>query len=409
MIRKIAERVIPHQRDFVEGLLASIIRDMPALVPNREYRDMLGASIVENTEILLDALRTNVDPATITPPPGAVAYARGLARRGLSLAALLRVYRVGQAQFTGICLDAANSMDEADDLRAVKTVIATVATYLDHVCELIALDYEEERERWIHSRSGMKQHWVSRLLAGTVIATAEAQRAIGYPLSGTHLAIAAWVAAEHAQGGVASDTIDRFHHLLTAAAARAHTLLIHTDETAVTIWVSLHEPERELITRLKSQLEASPLPVQVATGLPRSGIDGFRASYDQAARVKALAMSARPSPPQIVSFADVAPVAMLSGDTTELRHFVNTTLGQLAADTERAYELRETLRVYLACHRSPAAASERMILHRNTVRYRVQQASEDLGRALDDVDPFTVSAALEICRWYGSTVLRAPP
>ncbi|GCE43448.1 hypothetical protein CJ179_29160 [Rhodococcus sp. ACS1] len=409
VIREIADRVIPHQAEFAEGLLASIITDMPSVVPDREYRDMLRVSVIENTMVLLDALRANVDPVSISPPPGAVTYARGLARRGVSLADLLRIYRVGQAQFTGICLDVADGLDEANDLRAVKTVIDTVATYLDHVCECITVDFEEERERWIHSRSGLKQHWISRLLAGTVADTAEAQRAIGYPLSGTHLAVDAWIIADRAQVTASVEVLDRFHDLLTTAAARASTVSVHTDEAAMTIWVSLREPERNLIARLKALLDADPLPVQVATGLPGDGVDGFRCSYDQAARVRKLAESARPGPPQILTFADVAPVAMMTGDVAELRYFVGATLGPLSADTERAHELRETLRVYLACNRSPAAASERMMLHRNTVTYRVQQASEELGGTPEGVDQFTVSAALEVCRWYGSSVLCAPP
>ena len=38
--------------------------------------------------------------------------------------------------------------------------------------------------------------------------------------------------------------------------------------------------------------------------------------------------------------------------------------------------LRETLQIFLACHRSHAATAESMRLHRNSILYRIRQATE---------------------------------
>jgi DNA-binding PucR family transcriptional regulator len=49
-----------------------------------------------------------------------------------------------------------------------------------------------------------------------------------------------------------------------------------------------------------------------------------------------------------------------------------------------------------------------MILHRNTIQYRVGQAMELCGQDFDDPDAvFKVQLALEVCRWMAPTVLRA--
>ena len=54
------------------------------------------------------------------------------------------------------------------------------------------------------------------------------------------------------------------------------------------------------------------------------------------------------------------------------------------------------------------ATAEAMILHRNTIQYRVAQAMELCGQSLDDPDAvFKVQTALEACWWMGPAVLRS--
>jgi sugar diacid utilization regulator len=57
---------------------------------------------------------------------------------------------------------------------------------------------------------------------------------------------------------------------------------------------------------------------------------------------------------------------------------VRKALGPLAADTEPAARLRETLQVFLAEKGSYLATAERLHLHENAVKYRVDKA---LGNA----------------------------
>jgi DNA-binding PucR family transcriptional regulator len=107
-----------------------------------------------------------------------------------------------------------------------------------------------------------------------------------------------------------------------------------------------------------------------------------------------------------VRYADVAPVALMAGDLTAVRDFVTATLGGLAATGARGATLRETLRTFLTHHRSYAAASQEMNLHRNSIQYRVQQATALLpqrARSLDD--DFNVRAALLAAHWLGDAVL----
>jgi DNA-binding PucR family transcriptional regulator len=154
-----------------------------------------------------------------------------------------------------------------------------------------------------------------------------------------------------------------------------------------------------------AELGDAALPVRVALGIVRPGLDGFHRSTRAAARAKALALSAGAGAPKVVAFTRVAPVALLADEPRELADFVFDTLGDLAVDDRRRELLRETLRVFLATNRSYAATADQLMVHRNTVHYRVQRAVDHYHLDLE-ANAFDLHFALTICRWHGSKVLR---
>ncbi|WP_280181586.1 PucR family transcriptional regulator [Nocardia farcinica] len=404
--QRIATRVLPHREQFIADLFATTVSGLPELAHDETQRTLLYASIAENTVVLINALQDGTDPSTTAPPPGALAYAKELARKGVSLASLLRAYRIGQAQFTALCLDTASGMEGIDDLTALRVVVGKVAAFIDHICEEVARDYESEREHLISTRSGLTQHLIQRLLDGTAEDLAATQQALGYELAATHLAVDIALAANRAADVSA---LDEARHLLTALAPRSAKIAMPTGESSLCTWTAVDTAPPKFVECLRATVESSTLPVQVVVGLPAPGVEGFRRTYRQAARLRALSSTADPPPPKIVSFTEIAPIAMLADDLDELTAFVTATLGPLAVDTVRTAELRETMRIYLSCHRSPAATAEKMSMHRNTVRYRIQQVTEEFGDVIDRAEPYRLASALEICRWYGRTVLTPPP
>ena len=82
-----------------------------------------------------------------------------------------------------------------------------------------------------------------------------------------------------------------------------------------------------------------------------------------------------------------------------------STLGSLAADDEHHARLRDTLLVFLQNGGSYKATAEQLILHKNTVQYRVRKAEESLGRPVGD-NRQDVELALRASRWLGSSVLQ---
>jgi DNA-binding PucR family transcriptional regulator len=109
--------------------------------------------------------------------------------------------------------------------------------------------------------------------------------------------------------------------------------------------------------------------------------------------------------PQAVTFGEVAPVAMMLGSAELLRAWVLSTLAGLAADDEHHARLRDTLLVFLESGSSYKTAAERLMLHKNTVQYRIRKAQESLGRPVGR-NRHDVELALQASHWLGASVLQ---
>jgi DNA-binding PucR family transcriptional regulator len=88
-----------------------------------------------------------------------------------------------------------------------------------------------------------------------------------------------------------------------------------------------------------------------------------------------------------------------------LRAWVLSTLAGLATDDENHARLRDTLLVFLQSGGSYKTTAEQLMLHKNTVQYRIRKAQDSLGRPVGD-SRHDVELALRASRWLGSAVLQ---
>ena len=93
------------------------------------------------------------------------------------------------------------------------------------------------------------------------------------------------------------------------------------------------------------------------------------------------------------------------GSSDLLRAWVLSTLGGLATDDEHHARLRDTLLTFLRSGGSYKTTAERLMLHKNTVQYRIRKARDSLGRPMGE-SRYEVELALRASRWLGSSVLR---
>ena len=84
-----------------------------------------------------------------------------------------------------------------------------------------------------------------------------------------------------------------------------------------------------------------------------------------------------------------------------------STLAGLADEDEHHARLRETLLVFLQTGGSYKTTAEQLMLHKNTVQYRIRKAKESLGLPMGE-DRYEVQLALRASQWLGSSVLQPP-
>lgn len=403
----IARQMESIQDTFTAELFDMMRGEIQGLQHDPRMMDMWRASLIENFVAAVHYLEREAPTALLEAPGAALAYARASAQRDIPLAPLVRAHRLGHARFLEVAMQFVSMLEPQLQVPTITALVNRSSRVVDLVADQLILAYEEEHDRWLSRRSGLQQHWVSELLAGTPVDVQRAEKVLRYGLDGRHVAAVVWVDA----AAPIDEVVARFDEVRCLLAAELDTsgrsLLVPTDEREARLWFSVAR-DREL-SSVRAAFDAAGIAARVACGRSCDGLRGFRASMKQAELVKTVVLAGadRHRAP-VVFYDDVAPVALMAGDVDELRRFVTDVLGDLADAGDRNEWLRETLREFLVRNRSFVATAEAMILHRNTIQYRIGQAMELCGQNFDDPDSvFKVQTALEVCRWMAPAVLRA--
>ena len=384
-----------------------LTQDIPELRGDELVEKLLDASIEENVSTLLHVLEHGTPIEQVDAPAAAVEYARRLAQRGVPITALIRAYRVGHGRFLARCVEEIAVRSRDIDLTAAVTarLVEVSFRYIDRVSEQVIATYQQERDRWLLTQTAVRAARVRAVLGNEPVDIDATESALGYRLQQHHIGVIAWVTDEpHGSEG-----LTRLDRLASAAARtlgnRGRPLFVPRDEALAWIWLPLGADatiDRELLADAFDNGDGS---ARIAVGEPAHGLDGFRQTHEQAARTQGLALAARPGT-RLTTFAEVGTVALICADVPAARRWVWATLGDLAIDDEPHARLRETLQVFLST-RSYTATAERMVLHKNSVLYRIRKAEESMAAPIEDRRA-DLELALRACHYLGRTVLRAP-
>ena len=388
-----------------ENVYEVATREIPELGDDQTVLALFASSIDSNVTTCLQIMRHQIDLADVHAPAAALEEARRRAQRGTPLTALLRAYRLGHTVFLDWVFRelARQAHDDARMLTAVTMDLSViVAGYVDQTSEEIVATYARERENWLRNASAARAGRIRDLLSGQRIDVSATESTLGYRLRQYHLGVVCWTGAEAAR----VDNITRLERAIGRiagqTAAGADPVFLPRDETSAWAWLPLGIRDRfDAAAASAADLDGD---LHVAFGDVVKGIAGFRLTHQQALAAQAVALAGG-SPPPVVTYAEVAPVAMMLGSEDLLRAWVLSTLGQLATDDEHHTRLRETLLVFLDTGGSYKATAERLVLHKNSVQYRIRKAEESLGRPLGE-NRHDVQLALQVSFWLGAAVLR---
>jgi DNA-binding PucR family transcriptional regulator len=383
----------------------AIVREMPELEEDKPLLALLTSSVASNVDTCLQIMQHRIDLSAVQAPAAAVEYARRLAQHGTPLTTLLRTYRLGHARFSDWLLR--ELARQADDARVISATTLSmsriVAAYIDQTSEEMVAAYTQERDHWLRNQNAARAARVRRLLAGDRSDVRAAEAALGYRLRQYHVGMVCWI--DGAAG--AADELTRLERAVGQVAVQAacagEPVFLPRDESSAWAWLPLGIRDR--FDAADASTAGVSADIRFAFGDPARGAGGFCLTYLQAIAAESVALAAGPRGLRLVTFAEVAPVAMMLGSGDLLRPWVRGTLAGLASDDEHHSRLRETLLVFLRSGSSYKATAERLVLHKNTVQYRIRKAEESLGHAVAD-NRHDVELALLAAHWLGAAVLQ---
>ena len=407
-LSEVAAAVGGHVLDVTHDIWQLVTSDIPELRGDDIVEKLLDASIEENVATLLHVFEHGSPPDDIGAPAAAVEYARRLAQRGVPIIALIRAYRVGHGRFLSRCIDELGARSQDASLTAAVTSrMADVSfRYIDRVSEEVISAYQHERDNWLLTQTAVRAARVRVLLGGQPIDIDATESALGYRLRQRHIGLIAWV-TDTPRG---SEGLTRLDQLASTAArvlgSPGRPLFVPRDETLAWIWLAVSGNMAVSGEALAKAFDNGDSSVRIVAGEPGYGLDGFRLTHQQAVRTQDLALAAKPGS-RLTTFANVGAVALICADMSAARSWVWGMLADLALDDEPHARLRETLQVFLSTG-SYTTTAERLVLHKNSVQYRIRKAEDALGGPISDRGA-DLELALRACQYLGQAILRPVP
>lgn len=391
--------------DIVIELSAELLAEAPAMAA--AMAAYLHAQIPElrtDHGVELDQTRTSCEsnllqsfgllhqgaaPAALVVPPQAQAYVRAYIDRGLTLPVLLRTYRLGHAWMWEHWSELLRErIEDPDQLAtALDTSSRWIFAYIDLVSAALAEEFAMEQAQAARSVDRRRSATVRAILSGELTDEAEASKQLGRDLGRAHFALHVW--AERAD----ETQLERASSQVSAALGGGTPLTVAGGVGALDVWFTCAATAAGELPPSAIDL---PEGVCVAIGGEQraAGIEGFRRAHreaHEAARVRQLAGATLDN---LIRHSDIELAALLSHDLVAARSFTQHTLGPLAQANAAAERLRETLLAYLLANRSATQAAKTLIVHQNTVGYRIRQIEEQLDRPISERQPELLCALI---------------
>ena len=276
-LARVAAAVLEVLPGLTQEIWALITDSVPELRGDDLVEKLLDASVEENLATLLHVYENQLLPDEARAPTAAVAYARRLAQRGVAPASLIRAYRVGHGKFLSCCLEQLGPLIPDTELRAAVTerLVQSSFQYIDEVSEELLTVHQQERDRWLLTRTAARASRVRNLLSGALPdPTRATEEVLGYRLGQRHLGAIAWIVGT-VDGSEGLELLDR----LGAAGSRtvgghARHLFIPRDESMAWLWLPLGSGPDAGIPDPAAAFRQADNKIRVAVGEPAFGTGG---------------------------------------------------------------------------------------------------------------------------------------
>lgn len=401
-VDRVIDALLARQTELAEEMVVAILAEIPPYA-----RAIPG--VVEDVRAHCEAhagLILEVARADRAPLREELGFARDAAhrrvRQGIPLDGLLQAFRVGHRTVWEAILDEATPTQEGRD--AAIALVRPAMEYIDICSTQVAEAYIKEQQRLDASADRERRDLLEDLLAGRLPAPGERPAAVDLDARADLYVLIA------RPPGDAPGARDALEHVADALASRlgaAGPALVVVRQREVVAVVaapggesgggsmgSAGEAAADLVREAGEALRSrGDGELRAGLSTPCFGFAGVARGFAEARQAIERATVER----SVVALTDMSPFEYLvaSADAATLRTVAEK--GRALRESDGDGIARETLLAYVACDLSIRVTAERLVVHPNTVRYRLRRITEltgsDTSRFEDLVDLVTVIRA----------------
>lgn len=368
-MRHVAATLLP--RSAAIGIaLAQYVHDGIVDFDRDVVDDGIQASCQSSTASLFNYLARGIPVEAVMPTDEVLQLTRHMVQRGMDLPAIMRGYRVGMRFLLETWAEqvAVSGLKDALAIDVIKAGSSYMLAWADLINERISCEYQ----RLMQDKSITLLADVRRVLDNPKLDAKIASDLQGYPLTGTHLAFVWRLSSERIDSTAALEA--EASQLLRGFKADQQ-LIARADLRTLWCWL-------RFTRHVPPSLPALTPSGLVAVGRPGRGIEGFRTSHKDALAALQVSELAGGGSHALIHFEQVEVAALCTAQPERCTDFVRTQLGDLALDDPTMSLQRETLAAFYTANCNYRATATMLGIHHNTVRYRLEQAEQTLGRSV---------------------------
>lgn len=381
--------------EFVGQAVEAAVAGAPEIASDPALQADLLAMASESLGSFLELLARGSQAAHL--PPASVGFARTLARRGLDVAVLLKVYRLGQSFFWRVTMDESERFiaDPVLRNRVLTLMWERLNLWLESLLNELSSAYDDERRRWLQGASARRSEIIATIVGGGEVDSVQATRQLGYDLRRCHTALILWASASSPQEEVIT-RLERLAQTMAHALGAPRALTLPAGSREIWAWIGTPGPPD---TRQVTEAMPAQGPDRAAVGRTGRDVAGFRRSHLDALAARRVALA---DPRRLVCthYDAVEIVSLLSHDEQAMRAFLAHELGALATAGPSQEALRATGLAYLRSGSATAAARE-LGSHKNTIRHRLERIEQLIGHPIEPCR-LELHLALLLAEVYGT-------
>ena len=385
---------------FVQRIDDAIAVANPEVAADRELRRDVDASTAAQLRVIVAAIAGGSQE--VTPPPESVALALTVARRGMDLRVLLKIYGAGRLAMLGFVDESIEALPIGPELKRalLVRVWGSAMRWLEVTTELLVATYAKERESLARGAFARRSETVHAIVAGEALHSDEVSQILDYPMRRHHTAFVLWTDDTDPAADVLA-RLDSYARSFVDESNAERVLTLPSGAREVWSWVAhFDDHEWAALDRARNS------DLRVAVGASGYGMEGFARSHREALAAQRIAVRSTRSP-GVTVYEDVQVPCLLTEDLDELRALVARGIERPRGADGVTTRIRDTVRVYYENNCTAAATAVALGLHKNTVRYRLDQAEKLLGRSVDQ-RRLPTELALIALESYGAALLANP-